>query len=114
MGQLTLFSGDNNAQEDDVTRNRHGGNPESIEANNSRQHKARQRALVYAAIVTTGKYGMTVDELSASWNVPPNQISGRFSELKRDCLVEKVGTRRTRGGNPAGVCVAASLLNKDK
>ena len=66
----------------------------------------RQRAKVLREIVKAKDYGITVDELSAYWGVPPNQISGRFSELKRSGDIEKIGTRPTRGGKSAGVCRA--------
>jgi predicted transcriptional regulator len=47
--------------------------------------------------------GLTCDELSVIMGVTPNQISGRFSELRRDGKIYKVGKRLTRGGNPAAV-----------
>ena len=67
---------------------------------------AQQRAKVFDAIKRHGQYGLTVDGLSEIWGIPPNAISGRFTELKKEGRIKKIGTRRTRSGHAAGVYVA--------
>ena len=80
-------------QQQDITRNRHGGNPES-EAAFEKIHRSlpRQRAEVLEAI-GSHQQGITCKEMADSWNVGMNVISGRFSELKRDNLIIKIGVR---------------------
>jgi predicted Rossmann fold nucleotide-binding protein DprA/Smf involved in DNA uptake len=95
----------------DITANKHGGNPESEAAHKKRKPTAKaQRERVYRAILAAGLDGMTVHELAEKWNVAPNQISGRFSELKADGRIEKVGARKNKNGNSGGVCVAVELM----
>jgi hypothetical protein len=93
---------------DDVTRNRHGGNTYSELANiaisGDAGSKERRRAAVLAFIVSKGDYGSTVDECSAAFNLPPNVISGRFTELKKAQEIESAERERlTRLGSLAGV-----------
>lgn len=91
---------------EDVCSKKHGGNPESESAQEGRKGKAAaQRARVIEAIRASGARGLTVDELAASWNVAPNAISGRFTELKALGKITKAGTRKTRSGSRAGVYV---------
>ena len=83
MNQTDLF---------DICARRHKGNPESRAAN-KRVRKAEQRRKVLFAILESGTVGITCRELAEEWNVGMNTISGRFSELKADGDVVKVGTR---------------------
>lgn len=45
---------------------------------------------VYMAIKDAGEYGVSVKELAALWGCASNEISGRFTELKRDhdCITQ--------------------------
>lgn len=77
----------------DVCRSRHGGNPESefafLDLCNT---LPRQRAEVLSAIRGVAG-GITCKELAAEWEVGMNEISGRFTELKRAGLISKIGVR---------------------
>jgi hypothetical protein len=54
-----------------------------------------------------GTYGATLDELSLALDRPPNQISGRFTELrKRGAIIDTQQTRPTRTKSPARVYIA--------
>lgn len=76
------------------------------------------RSKWYARIVDAGRYGVTLDELSHRHNVPPNAISGRITELARQCLVVRTAQRReTRASTPdrritASVIVATQFLTE--
>jgi len=90
----------------DITRRKHGGNPESAQAHARRAGKwPQQRARVLAAIRLAGPQGLTCDELADKWGVGMNCLSGRFSELRKAGAIRKAGTRPTRSGNQAGVFV---------
>ncbi len=65
--------------------------------------RSKLRQDVLDAITSAGSYGITVDELSEKWDVPPNAISGRFTELAKEGAIERIGRRKTRTGNAAGV-----------
>ncbi len=68
-----------------------------------------QRKRVWLEVYHAGIRGVTVDELAEKWGAEVNRISGRFSELSRDGLIErrenkgKRVTRRTRSGSRAAV-----------
>lgn len=74
------------------------------------------RSKWYTRIVAAGRYGVTLDELSHRYNVPPNAISGRITELAREKLVIRTAQRReTRASTPdrritAAVIVATRFL----
>lgn len=74
------------------------------------------RSKWYARIVAAGRYGVTLDELSHRYNVPPNAISGRITELAKHRLVIRTAQRReTRASTPdrritAAVIVATRFL----
>jgi hypothetical protein len=82
---------------EDICEAKHRGNSESVAASGD---KDAQRERVFDAIAASGDDGLTCDELSA--------ISGRFSELKKDGLIEMRGRRQTRSGSLAGVYVVAA------
>jgi len=87
----------------DICGGRHGGAITSRLAQLDRADRAaEQRARVHQAILAAGSAGLTVDELAAAWDQPPNRISGRFTELKAAGLLELAGHRRTRAGSAAG------------
>lgn len=81
----------------DVCRQRHGGNPQSEEANDRIQpHKEMDRQKVLAAVVASGDVGVTCKELAAAWGVGQNNISGRFTELKDDFYIRQSKTTPKR------------------
>ena len=81
---------------DDICRKRHGGNENSEAANEkAAPNKASQRAKVFAAIKTEGS--LTCRELAERWGVGLNQISGRFSELKKQGKIYQSGRRNGCG-----------------
>lgn len=88
----------------DICANRHRGNEESVQANQDTSRiKSRQRERVLDEIRLAGSRGCSVDELAARFDTNPNNLSGRFSELKKLGLIFKIGTRPTRTGSSAGV-----------
>jgi predicted ArsR family transcriptional regulator len=88
----------------DICARKHGGNPESQEANRRvSQSKENDRMKILEHLKVNP---MTVDEVAMYWDTTPNAVSGRFSELKKMGLIKKVGTRPTRSGSPAGVYAA--------
>lgn len=85
----------------DICKNRHNGNNESDNAfDGIKQTLTQKRAEVFLAIFFEGQDGLTAQEYADIQGVGINTISGRFSELKRDGLIRKIGTR-----NKGGVCV---------
>ena len=75
---------------EDITENRHKGSPESIAAN-KRVNKVKDRAKVFELI---GKLGYSYSkQIARLMDKPLNSISGRFSELKRDGMIEPTGDR---------------------
>lgn len=96
--------------ERDVCENRHGGNPESVEAflSTPPDCRTRQRIAIHKFAKSKGSYGITTDEVAQELSVPPNSVSGRLSEMKRDgLLVETVHRRKTRMGKMARVLIAS-------
>ena len=85
----------------DVCRSRHGGNEQS-EAANLRVCKRKDRELIYS-LVKASPAGLTLKEACLKLERTPNQISGRFSELKALGRIT-VGDRR----DGCGVHFAAS------
>lgn len=97
--------------DDDITRNYHKGNPQSVEAN-KRTDKERDAARIYAYVFSLGMYGATSDEVDvALWGGVAHQTaSARFSEMKRDGDLVPIGTfRKTRKNCNAEVHVAAAI-----
>lgn len=70
-----------------------------------------QREAVYTAacvLHARSGQGVTLDEVSASLQVPPNRISGRISELVHEGVLVPTGARRrTRAGCAAKVYAPA-------
>lgn len=103
MKQLALFT----ETVRDICAGRHGGNPQSVAAHEKiAETLPAVRAEVYGMITLAGASGLTADELSAKTGIPVNALSGRFTELKADGLIHKVGTRPTRSGGRAAAYAA--------
>jgi DNA-binding IclR family transcriptional regulator len=67
---------------------------------------AERRKSIIRCIIDAGPHGITVDEISERLGVPPNAISGRVTELKRQGLCRHTeARRRTRAGSSASVIV---------
>ena len=92
----------------DICRNKHGGNPQS-EAANRLVNKPRGRQQALDFIRARGSLGATSSEFALSVGKHPHQVSGRFSELKRDGdiveLTDEYGETVVRDGY--AVCVMA-------
>jgi hypothetical protein len=92
--------------EPDVCRRKHGGAATSVLAD-KRVQKAADREEILRLVRAAGTYGATLDELSLALDRPPNQISGRFTELrKRGAIIDTEQTRPTRTKSPARVYIA--------
>ena len=102
-GQLSLWDQPKPAV--DITANRHGGNPESQAAFESRDRDG-DRQLVIEFLRRRGDQGCTADEFAAHVGRQLNTLSGRFSELKRDGVIVPNGQKRpTRAGCASKVYV---------
>lgn len=70
-------------------------------------HKYREALL--NILEERGSQGITIDEFAACLSVPPNAVSGRFSELAEASLICKTPMRRkTRSGKDAVVYLKGS------
>lgn len=101
--------------ERDVCENRHGGNPESIEAyrTSSEEERKAMRARIYKYALRVGEHGITADEISIKAGLVHNRVAPRISELKRDGLLVKTNKRRpTRLGKMARVLVAREFAGQ--
>tara|TARA_R100000655_G_scaffold4483_2_gene14503 strand:+ start:7101 stop:7469 length:369 start_codon:yes stop_codon:yes gene_type:complete len=88
----------------DICKNRHRGNRESVAAfNGIKKTVSDRREQVRQAIEAAGANGATVHEVAEEMGTNPNNISGRFSELKKDDVIEQIGRRPTASGSTAGV-----------
>ncbi len=93
----------------DICERKHGGNAESVAAfAQIADTLPEQRRRVYELILSKGEYGATAQECADAFGVGINCVSGRLSELKRDGLIARVGTR-----NGGGVCVAIEYAAKE-
>lgn len=97
--------------EPDITRNYHGGNPESEAAFESApaEERRRQRARVLAHIRSRGLAGATSDETEVALGLTHQACSARFTEAKRDGQIVKTGRRATRSGRMAGVFICVEF-----
>jgi len=91
----------------DITANRHGGNPESQEANVSiAKNKEAVRMEVFEWAKKQGSKGITADETAAHFNCTHNHVAPRIAELKAMKVLVRSGERRkTRTGRMAAVLV---------
>jgi|GEM_PF-3004206 len=64
----------------------------------------------YTRIIASGRYGVTLDELSHRYNVPPNAISGRITELAREKLVIRTAQRRETRASTADRRITAAVI----
>jgi predicted transcriptional regulator len=89
----------------DICARNHGGNEQSVEAN-KKAHKHSVRLMILGMLdprSLASKDGRTCDEIEDITGLPHQSCSARISELKRDGLIKKVGTRPTRSGCQAAV-----------
>jgi len=83
--------------------------PYRHESDTSREAAARlttadkNRNLILDRLREQGEYGITIDEMSAWLEVPPNAISGRFSELVEANKISKTPMRRNTRSDRAAV-----------
>jgi hypothetical protein len=90
----------------DICASRHKGVDTSVQAN-KRVDKDQDRKTVLVFIKLAGDDGMTLDEVCVKMNRKPNEISGRFTELKvREKILRTTRRRPTRTGATAYVHVA--------
>lgn len=89
----------------DVTATRHGGNTESVKAHKRiASVKASSRQKVYEYALSRGLVGVTTDEVAEEFEVSPNVVSGRMTELKALGLLVKTDIlRKTNSGCSARV-----------
>lgn len=82
----------------DITARKHGGDNESTAAFQSRD-RSSDRLAVIEFIKLRGADGATADEFAEHHGRQLNQVSGRFSELKLEGVIEPNGQKRpTRAG----------------
>lgn len=79
----------------DICARNHGGNELSKKANKHTQ-KSTDTAFIYAWLIMRGDG--TCDEAEVHLGMNHQTCSARFSELKRDGLIEPTVKRRTRTG----------------
>ena len=91
--------------DDDITANRHGGNPESRSAKEISRHRAGldRRRIIAPAKASRPSRNYLVARPRRCCNSPHQICFARFSER----VFIKTGTRRTRRNSPAGVMVLA-------
>ncbi len=97
-----------NPKSGDIAFNRHKGNEQSTAAFHVIKAKisaSQDRVLYY---IRQAPDGITLDAIAEFMDCPPNAISGRVTELKRDGKIYKSGTRKTRSGCSAAILKAFS------
>ena len=93
-------------QQTDICQNRHKGNLESKAAFQTLlPGLSHRRHHVLSLIQNAGLEGLTVHEAAELLETTPNAVSGRFTELKKDGLIYKVGKRPTSSGSLAGIYI---------
>jgi hypothetical protein len=98
--------------DDDITRNYHGGNPESAAAHeDTKKYMERDFACIIAYAKSCGYRGMTDDEAKAALGWDNSTCSARCSQLRAaDILVRTNEKRLTRSGSWARVCVHIDFI----
>jgi len=86
--------------DDDICSNYHGGNSESNGANPPQKRKLLDRRRILEALNIAPAI---CEEVEDFLGMSHQTCSARFSELKRDGLIFKIGTRKTRSGKAAGI-----------
>jgi predicted transcriptional regulator len=100
--QLELDKWQMNKNTDDICKNYHKGNEQSVAANMiAAPFKVSTRVKIILALKTRGD--QTCEELEKELQLSHQACSARISELKRDGLIRKIGTRPTRSGCQAAV-----------
>jgi hypothetical protein len=96
----------------DITRNYHGGNPESDAAWRSvRGHAGTVRLWVVRYVYRLGARGATCDEIERALDLSHQTASARVTEAKqRGEIVPNGERRRTRSGRHAAVYVDPDTL----
>lgn len=90
--------------DDDITANYHGGNPESAEAHEKvKESKAFLQRLVVDNITANEPDGYCCDEVEAITGRSHQSLSPRFTELKEQGVIVEIGKRATRTGCKAAV-----------
>src|ERR1051326_8008222 len=91
----------------DITRRKHGGNPQSESANSRlHPHKANLREKVRQYVQSCCGRGATLSETCAHLGKLPHQLSPRFSELSTKGEIRETGkTRKNERGNLEAVYV---------
>ena len=91
----------------DVCANRHRGNANSVAAHNRIAGKLPEmQRIVFDVIDASGAIGVSLSEICAALERPPNAISGRITELKKSGLITKTGCRINPQGNRESIYVA--------
>lgn len=94
----------------DICAGRHRGNEESemaFDGISPEREKLYRRVL--RAIDREPHYqGLTCEEISIRTGIAYTTCSARLSEMKRDGILEKIGTRATRSGSKAAVLAPKS------
>ena len=96
-------------EEYDITSNFHGGNRCSEEANETvAPFKSAQRFLVLRLIVAYSDppVGVSSDETERITGLKHQSCGARFTELKADGLIYRIGYGKTRSGCRCGLYVA--------
>lgn len=82
----------------DVCAAKHGGDPQSVAANQKAQSTKRVwHARILDTLTWRGEYGATCKEIAEVWQVEMHRISGRISELLVLGMVKKSDKTRFGG-----------------
>lgn len=95
--QMDLYDGSSPVSKYvDVTKNKHGGNPESQAANAAAaESKEKYRKLIFDWFLGNGP-AIAEDCLKAFPHLRYSTVTARISELRRDGMLVKIGTRATK------------------
>ena len=85
----------------DICASNHRGNEQSVAAN-KKPDKQLQKLVIMHCIIQSDS-GRTCEEIETLIHLPHQSCSARISELKREGLIRKIGTRPTRSGCQAAV-----------
>lgn len=106
--QLELYIAVQRKDNDDICKNYHLGNENSVAAHKSViPTAAKVRISIFEYIVSRGELGATCDEVEFATGFSHQSCSARCAELKADGLVYEEGARPTRTGRRAAVLKAA-------
>lgn len=109
--------------DDDITRNYHGGNPRSIAANPRGMAKSRDRKRIVEFLYGCGTHGAICEEAETALGLKHQTCSARFSDLKKDRVIvcdtsdaengirrlHPIGYRLTQSRSKADVCVLSQF-----